>query len=115
MVNHRRRFSPIVLLHLALIGCLVSCVMSTPIKKIIDNPRDYAGKTVTIAGEVGDVFSLVVLKYFVVKDATGEITVITKKPLPKQGTRIKVTGTVQEAFSIGDQQLIVIVEGDGEK
>ncbi|MBI5074553.1 MAG: hypothetical protein HZB62_05220 [Nitrospirae bacterium] len=91
-----------------LVGC--SSLMATPIKKIIDNPRDYSGKPVTVSGEVTELFSLFVIKYFVVKDSTGEIIVVTHKPLPKKGSKITAKGTVQEAFSIGDQQLIVIME-----
>ena len=90
------------------IGC--SSLTATPIKKILDNPRDYSGKPVTISGEVSEIFSLIVIKYFVVKDRTGEIIVVTQKPLPKKGSKITAKGTVQEAFSIGDQQLIVIME-----
>jgi len=94
-------------------GC--GSLMATPIKKILDNPRDYSDKTVTVSGEVTETFSLLVIKYFVVKDRTGEITVVTAKPLPRKGSRITVKGTVQEAFSLGDQQLIVIVEPDEAK
>ena len=85
-------------------------LLATPIKKILDNPRDYSGKQVTISGEVTEVFGLIVIKYFVVRDRTGEIIVVTQKPLPKKGSKITAKGTVQEAFSIGDQQLIVIME-----
>lgn len=89
-------------------GC--SNLMATPIKKILDNPRDYSGKPVTVSGEVTEKFSFFVLKYFVIKDRTGEIVVVTQKPLPAKGSKITVRGTVQEAFSLGDQQLIVVVE-----
>jgi len=47
-----------------------------------------------------------------VKDKTGQIVVVTKKPLPKEGAKITVKGTVREAFSLGDKQLIVIVENE---
>jgi hypothetical protein len=93
-----------------LLGC--GSLMATPIKKILDNPRDYSDKTVTVSGEVTGTFSLLVIKYFTVRDDTGEITVVTPKLLPRKGSRITVKGTVQEAFSLGDQQLIVIVEPD---
>lgn len=93
---------------LILSGC--SGLFSTPIGKILADPRAYAGKTVTVSGEVTQIFSLVFIKYFRLKDETGEIVIVTDKPLPKVGTKISVKGTVQEAFSIGDQQLIVIVE-----
>jgi hypothetical protein len=98
----------ILLFSLLLYNC--SSLFTTPIKKISENPRDYVGKTVTVSGEVTRVFSLFIVKYFVVKDKTGEITIVTEKPLPQVGTKIKVKGTVEEAFSIGDQQLIVIFE-----
>jgi hypothetical protein len=55
------------------------------------------------------------MKYFMVKDKTGEIVVVTKRPLPREGTAIKVTGTVREAFSIADKQVIVIVENAGKE
>ncbi len=94
------------------IAIILSCegISTTPIKRIIENPRDYDGKPVSIAGEVADVFSLIVVKGFVVKDATGEMVVITDRMLPKKGSQIKVRGVIREAFSMGDQQLIVLVE-----
>lgn len=94
---------------------LLGCVRATPIRKILDDPRDYAGKPVTIAGKVTEVTGLVFFKYFVVKDKTGEITVVTSRPLPKEGAEIRVTGTVQEAFAIGDKQFIVIIESEPAK
>jgi hypothetical protein len=104
----QRTFAAAFLILLLSAGC--SSLMATPIKKILDNPRDYSGKPVTISGEVTEMFSLFVLKYFVVKDRSGEIVVVTQKPLPAKGSKITVKGTVQEAFSLGDQQLIVIME-----
>lgn len=89
---------------------LGACARTTPIKDILDNPRDYADQRVTVRGEVKQVFSLIVFKYFTVADATGEITVVTERPLPKVGTRIDVTGTVKEAFSLGDQTATLIYE-----
>ncbi len=100
----------VLLLSLMLAGC--TGLFSTPIKKIIDNPRDYYGKRVTVSGEVTEVFSLFVVRYFVVRDGTGEITVVTKKPLPRKGAKIRVKGTVEEAFSFGEKQAMVIVEDE---
>ena len=82
----------------------------TPIGKIVQNPRQYADTAVTVSGDVTEIFSLFVIKYFVVNDKTGQIVVVTDKPLPKKGTAVKVSGTVREAFSIGDQQLLVLIE-----
>jgi hypothetical protein len=94
----------------AVIGC--TTMFATPIRKILDNPRDYSGKTVTIEGKVTEVAGLVFVQYFVVKDNTGEITVITKRPLPRKDSEITVRGKVRQAFAIGDRQVIVIVEND---
>lgn len=89
---------------------LAGCAQPVPIKDVIDNPRQYADQTVTVEGDVKDVFSLLVIKYFTVDDGTGSIGVITERPLPQKGQRIKVTGTVREAFSLGDQTVTVIME-----
>ena len=85
-------------------------LFATKIGDIAKNPRDYAGKEVTISGEVVDAFSFFLIKSFVIKDAIGEITVTTSKPVPRKGEKLKVTGTVKEVFSLGDQNLLVIVE-----
>ena len=90
--------------------CQCSGLMSTKIADIRNNPRQYAGKEVTVSGEVTGTFSLVVIKYFTLRDNTGEITIVTQRPLPKEGERLKVKGTVREAFSIGSESLLVIVE-----
>lgn len=104
------RIAALVLLLSLLLAC--NSILATPIRKITENPRDYSNKPVTISGEVTEVFSLIVVKYFIVRDKTGEIIVVTKRPLPKEGTKITINGTVQEAFSIGDKQLIVILENE---
>jgi aspartyl/asparaginyl-tRNA synthetase len=103
-----RAGASIVLFSLLLFGC--DSLFTTSIHKIHADPRAYAGKTVTVSGDVTRVLGLAFIKYFKIRDGTGEITVVTEKPLPKVGSQIKVKGTVKEAFSIGDQQVVVIVE-----
>lgn len=83
---------------------------STPIGKITENPRDYDGKAVNIAGDVTDRMSLIVVKYFTLKDKTGEIKVVSKRALPTVGSKIRIKGTIKEAFTIGDSQMLVLVE-----
>jgi hypothetical protein len=87
-----------------------SPVASTPIGNILKNPRDYAGKTLIISGQVTDRMSLLLLKYYRLKDDTGEIIVISKRPLPVVGKKIKVKGRVEEAFSLLDKQVLVFIE-----
>jgi hypothetical protein len=107
----------ITLLLFLLASVVIACsgIFATPISKILDNPRDYDGKTVTVSGEVTETFSFFVLKYFVLDDGTGTITVVTEKALPKKGTKIRVKGEVSEMFSLGDTQALVIIEASGKK
>jgi len=84
---------------------------STPIGSILKNPRAYEVKELTIAGKVTDRTSLIVVKYFRLRDGTGEIMVVTDKTLPAVGSSLRVRGKVMEAFSIGTEQLLVFVEG----
>src|SRR4030067_611971 len=106
--HHYKTGYIILLLNMIFIGC--NSIFPTPINKILENPRDYGGKSVVVSGEVTEIFGFFGFKNFVVKDKTGERAVVTTRPLPKKGTTIRVKGTVEEAFSIGDRHLIVIVE-----
>ncbi len=114
MMKQLWRMSAILIVFCAFLAACDKLV-STPIGKIAENPREYAGKSVTITGEVTDVFSLFVLKYFAIRDDTGQIIVISDKPLPKKGTTLTVKGRIEEAFSVGDQQLLVLIEDKEER
>ncbi|MCG3110532.1 MAG: hypothetical protein LLH30_09445 [Candidatus Manganitrophus sp. SA1] len=81
-----------------------------PISEIQGHPREWVGKTVQVSGEVKEAFSLVLYKYFIVKDKTGEIRVVTSKPLPRKGEQIRVEGKVEEGFAIGSDPQTVIKE-----
>jgi len=109
----KKGMAALVLLAWAFIAC--QGTFATPVKKIVENPRDYAGKTVTVSGEVKEVFGFFFMKYFVVDDGTGEITVVTSKPLPKKGTKVRVKGRVNELFTLGETPTLVIVEEDDQK
>jgi hypothetical protein len=84
------------------------------IKAINDDPRSYVGKTVLIEGQVINTMSLVLARYFVVDDGTGSMTVITDKPLPGKGQRMRVKGRVSDFFSLGPGNLLVLIEEKGE-
>ena len=92
----------------------VACLApgATPIRSILDDPRKYDGKIVTVSGQVQDSTNLVVLKWYRVADETGSIVVVASGAVPRRGARIQVTGTVRQAFVIGDESLTVIMEAD---
>ena len=82
---------------------------STKIKDILDHPRDYENKEITIYGTVTNAVSLLVVKYFEVQDDTGSIKVVTDKLLPTKGEKLKVTGQMT-AIEIGTERWIVLRE-----
>lgn len=93
-----------------------SQVRKTPIAKILSGPKEYEGKVVTIEGDITDRTAFfVVVKFFKVRDKTGEIIVVTKKSLPEVKSIVRVKGRIDDAFPIGDQKLLVFMEESIEK
>jgi hypothetical protein len=93
-----------------------SQVHPTSIQKIVNNPGDYTGKELAIEGEVTDRTSFFgVLKFYKLKDKSGEMIVITKKSLPEVKSSAIVKGRIDDAFALGDQKLVVFREESIEK
>ena len=91
-------------------------VHPTKIEKILSNPTTYTGKEVAIEGEVTDRTAFFgVIKFYRLRDKSGEITVVTRKSLPETKSVISVKGKIDDAFTIGDQRLVVFVEESVEK
>lgn len=93
---------------LATVGC--GGLFATKIADIVADPRKYDGREVTVSGEVTDTTNLIFAKYFKVDDGSGEIVVVTERPLPREGEKVTVKGRVRQAFAIGELQLLVIEE-----
>ncbi len=86
------------------------------IEKIFSNPTAYTGKEVAIEGEVTDRTAIFgILKFYKLRDKSGEITVVTRKSLPETKSVMSVKGKIDDAFIIGDQKLVVFVEESVEK
>ena len=83
---------------------------TTPIGEIVQNPAAFEGKTVRVAGTVVEAANLFVVKFYKVEDSTGRVTVVARDAVPLRGARVRVRGTVHQAFVLGDQSLTVIVE-----
>jgi len=103
----------IVLSLLLLAGC--SGMVSTPIGDLVESPRKYGGKHLKISGTVTEKNSFLVAKYFVLKDKTGDIRVMTTRVLPNAGEKVVVHGRLEEAFSLGDFSALVFVEDPKEE
>jgi len=95
-----------------LVASLLACSGLFPmkIKTIKDDPRTWDGKVVTVKGKVATSLHLFGLKYYEIDDGTGTIPVVTKGAVPKEGTTVRVTGRVDQAFAIGEKSLVVLVE-----
>jgi len=94
----------------ALLGCdTYYKLTSTKIRDIIDHPRDYENKDVTVYGTVTGSSSFVFVKFFELQDDTGSIKVVTNRVLPQNGEKIRVKGRM-ESIEIGPQRTIVLRE-----
>ncbi len=85
---------------------------NTDIEKLLNNPTAYAGKVVTVEGEVTDQSAFFnIIKFYKVRDKSGEIIVSTKRNnLPGIKSSVTLKGKIDNAFSLGDQKLTVLVE-----
>jgi len=92
-----------------IITFFISCSSKVNIAEIKNHPRQYVGKEVKVEGKVTDTYSLVFMSYFEVTDETGSIYVITDKPMPVKGERLKIEAKVQY-FSLGTKQVISLKE-----
>lgn len=101
----------------ALVFLFACCsnILSTPIGDLMRSPRDYDGKHLKISGTVTDRESFLLTKYFVLRDKTGEIHVVTSRVLPNVGDSVTVRGQLEEAFSLGDVRALIFVEDSPEK
>jgi hypothetical protein len=100
-----------------ILAATVSCEQfnqftATKIRDIVDRPRDYENKEITIRGTVTESASILIAKYFVLQDNTGSIKVMTDRVLPKQGEQLTVTGYLQ-SIEIGPERWIVLREKSG--
>ena len=97
----------------ALLVLAMSCsgLFTTRVGDILQHPRDYDGKIVTVAGTARSVTSIGPLRSFILDDGTGAIRVLTERAVPREGEAVKVEGTVQQSFAFFGDSLIVIHEG----
>jgi len=94
----------------ALLLASTACQQRVTIGEIQDDPPRFEGKTVTVEGDVVSRLSIVLIKTYVLRDETGEITVITNTALPNVGSRREVVGRVETGFSLGSMQALVLVD-----
>src|SRR5215510_3748372 len=92
------------------VGCdAAHGITATKIKDILDHPRDYQSKEITVYGTVTNAVSLLVIKYYEVQDGSGSIKVVTDNLLPARGEKLRVTGRTT-VIELGTERWVVLRE-----
>lgn len=81
----------------------------TKIRDILDHPRNFENKEITVHGTVTNAVSLVLIKYFEIKDNTGSIKILTDNLLPSRDENVTVTGRMA-VVEIGPERWVVLRE-----
>jgi hypothetical protein len=105
----RARVVAVVLVSLA--GLLLAgCPPRESIAKINQDPGRYAGKEISIAGQVTDSFGALGSGVFQIDDGTGTMWVFSKKyGIPGNGAKIAVTGLIEQGFAFGGRNFATIL------
>lgn len=107
----RRGGSPLYLSVLATVALFLACNGTTPIKTLLDDPQQFDGKTVRIAGEVQGSVGALGYGAYQVNDGTGTISIVSEGGgVPRQGAKVGVEGTFRSAYTLGSQSVAVLVE-----
>src|SRR5437867_4616782 len=85
----------------------------TKIKDLLDHPRDFEGKQITLTGTVTNAVSLLLIKYYEIQDGTGSIKVMTDKLLPARGEKLNVTGRMT-VIELGTERWVVLREDNND-
>lgn len=83
----------------------------TRISDIIASPANFDGKEVKLKGVASDItrIPLLYLKSYVLKDDSGEITILTRANLPKTGEEIIIRAKVQSLAIIRGEVIGMMV------
>jgi hypothetical protein len=100
------------LLFAGIVLALAACnTKTTSIKTLLADPGKYDGKTVRIAGQVGQSIGALGFGAYEVSDGTGTLPVVTQGGgAPTRGARVGIEGTFRSAYTLGTSSRAVIVE-----
>jgi len=99
------------LLLLSLAGLLLAgCPRRESIAKINQDPARFAGKEISIAGQVTDSFAAMGTGVFQLDDGTGTMWVFSKGyGVPGSGAKVAVIGTIKQGFAVGGRNFATIL------
>jgi hypothetical protein len=104
-----RRFITITCLIAATIF-LAACPARRSIESINRDPASFHDHEVTIAGRVVNSFDVMGVAAFEIDDGTGRLWVYSNKfGVPRNESKVAVTGTIQQGFSLGGRNFAMIL------
>jgi hypothetical protein len=107
-MNRNNTWFPYAVLFLA-VACLTACSSRPSIADINRDPGRFTGKEITIRGETSGGVGFFGTGLYQVEDGTGSIMVLSENfGLPPNGTKISVTGQVQQGINFGGKNYGVI-------
>ena len=110
MLKMRTRMLSAVLIGLCTL-LLAGCPQRTTIANINRDPGRYAGKEVTIAGQVSSSFGALGSGVFQLDDGTGRMWVFSQNyGVPGNGSKVAVTGQIAQGFNFGGRNFATILK-----
>ena len=99
------------LLLVSLLGVsLAGCPSRESISKINHDPARFAGKEISVMGQVTDSFGAAGTGVFQIDDGTGTMWVFSKGyGVPGSGGKVAVTGVIQQGFAFGGRNFATIL------
>ena len=94
------------------LAMFLACQGTTPIRKLLDDPGQYDGKTVRIAGTVKTSIGALGFGAYEVEDETGTLPVVVQSggSTPRTGAKVGVEGEFRAAFTLGTRSVAVLME-----
>lgn len=90
---------------------LAGCRATVPIGHLLEDPYQYDGNTVKIAGEVTGSAGVVGRGAYWLDDGTGTLIVLSeKRGVPRHGARVEVTGWFRSLFTVGPVSAAMMLE-----
>ena len=109
MTRMRTKALWVLLLSLGIL-LLAGCPPRESIAKINQDPGRFAGKEISIAGQVTDSFGALGSGVFQLDDGTGTMWVFSAKyGVPGGGAKLAVTGRVEQGFAFGGRNFATIL------
>ena len=78
-----------------------ACASTKTINELLADPGRYRNRTVQVAGEVVDSFSVANRGAYRIDDGTGELWIVSEVGVPRRTARVSVKGRVREGFNFG--------------